>query len=106
MNARLRDECLDETIFTSLIQARSVIAAWRHDYHYQRDHSGLGSNTPAERAAHQRPSKRAAGSTQIRGSFGVRTIEHVRRVATRYDKLAANSSSWSNSPEASVTASP
>jgi putative transposase len=31
-NARLRDECLNETIFTSPAQARSVLAAWRHDY--------------------------------------------------------------------------
>jgi putative transposase len=32
VNARLRDECLKERIFTSLPQARSVLAAWRHDY--------------------------------------------------------------------------
>ena len=31
-NGRLRDECLNETLFTSLPQARSVLAAWRHDY--------------------------------------------------------------------------
>ena len=30
-NARLRDERLNETLFTSLPQARSVLAAWRHD---------------------------------------------------------------------------
>jgi putative transposase len=35
-NARLRDECLNETIFTSLPQARSVLAAWRHDYNHHR----------------------------------------------------------------------
>lgn len=39
-NARLRDECLNETIFTSLAQARSVLAAWRQDYNHHRPHSG------------------------------------------------------------------
>jgi putative transposase len=50
-NARLRDECLNETIFTSLTQARSVLAAWRHDYNHHRPHSSLGNKTPAEMAA-------------------------------------------------------
>jgi putative transposase len=44
---RLRDECLNETIFTSLAQARAVLAAWRHDYNTARPHSGLGLQTPA-----------------------------------------------------------
>ena len=51
LNARLRDECLNETIFTSLTQARSVLAAWRHDYNHHRPHSSLGNKTPAEMAA-------------------------------------------------------
>ncbi len=50
-NARLRDECLNETIFTSLAQARSALAAWRHDYNHHRPHSSLGNMTPAEMAA-------------------------------------------------------
>ena len=29
---RLRDECLNETVFTSLRHARAVLAAWRRDY--------------------------------------------------------------------------
>ena len=31
-NGRLRDECLNETFFTSLAHARFVLAAWQHDY--------------------------------------------------------------------------
>jgi putative transposase len=31
-NGRLRDELLNETLFTSLAQARAVLAAWKHDY--------------------------------------------------------------------------
>ncbi len=50
-NARLRDECLNETIFTSLPQARSVLAAWRQDYNYHWPHSSLGNMASAEMAA-------------------------------------------------------
>jgi putative transposase len=31
-NGRLRDECLNETLFTSLAQVRAVLAEWRDDY--------------------------------------------------------------------------
>ena len=47
-NARLRDECLNETIFTSLAHARQELEAWRHDYNHFRPHSSLGNKTPAE----------------------------------------------------------
>jgi putative transposase len=46
-NARLRDECLNETIFTSLAQARAVLKAWRNDYNSVRPHSGLRNLAPA-----------------------------------------------------------
>ncbi len=46
-NGRLRDECLNETVFTSLRQARAVLAVWRQDYNEVRPHSGLGGRTPA-----------------------------------------------------------
>jgi putative transposase len=35
---RLRDECLNETLFSSLSQARSVLAAWQADYKGIRPH--------------------------------------------------------------------
>ena len=47
-NGRLRDECLNETLFTSLAHARFVLDAWRHDYNHVRPHSKLGGKTPAE----------------------------------------------------------
>ena len=45
-NGRLRDECLNETVFTSLRHARAVLAAWRQDYNEVRPHSALGGRTP------------------------------------------------------------
>lgn len=46
-NGRLRDECLNETLFTSLRHARAVLEAWRRDYNEVRPHSALGGRTPA-----------------------------------------------------------
>ena len=50
-NGRLRDECLNETLFTSMVQARAVLATWRQDYNTVLPHSKLGGLTPAEIAA-------------------------------------------------------
>jgi hypothetical protein len=44
---RLRDECLNETLFTSLPQARAVLAAWQRDYNEVRPHSAHEGRTPA-----------------------------------------------------------
>jgi putative transposase len=53
-NGRFRDECLNEHWFTSLAEARILIAAWRRDYNENRPHSALGYQTPAEFAARYR----------------------------------------------------
>ena len=47
-NAPLRDELLNETIFTSLAHARRELEAWRHDYNHFRPYSSLANRTPAE----------------------------------------------------------
>ena len=46
-NGKLRDECLNETLFTSIRHARLVLALWRRDYNEVRPHSGLSGCTPA-----------------------------------------------------------
>ena len=46
-NGRLRDECLNETLFVSLRHARAVCAAWRTDYNHNRPHSAHKGLTPA-----------------------------------------------------------
>ena len=50
-NGRFRDECLNETLFSSLGQARAAIASWKEDYNLNRPHSALGNRSPAEFAA-------------------------------------------------------
>jgi putative transposase len=50
---RLRDECLNETLFSSLSEARAVLVSWQADYNGVRPHSGLANKTPWEfRAEH------------------------------------------------------
>src|SRR3546814_19624906 len=49
-NGRLRDECLNETLFVSLGPARSVLRLWRDDYNHVRPPSGVGGLTPADAA--------------------------------------------------------
>ena len=47
-NGRLRDECLNEHLFTNLRHARQIIAAWRIDYNTNRPHTSLDGLTPLE----------------------------------------------------------
>ena len=54
-NGRLRDELLNETLFSSLNQARSQLANWREDYNTSRPHSALGWKTPTEYATTLHP---------------------------------------------------
>jgi len=66
-NGRLRDECLNETVFTSLRQARAVLAAWQRDYNEVRPHSALGGRPPAAFSA---PPCSPASSPLRAGSAG------------------------------------
>ena len=50
-NGKLRDECLNLELFTSLAEARVVIGDYREHYNQRRPHSSLGYSTPAEFAA-------------------------------------------------------
>jgi len=54
-NGRLRDELLNEEVFTSLADARRKLAIWRYDYNTVRPHSALNGDTPthARRALEQ-----------------------------------------------------
>jgi putative transposase len=63
-NGRLRDECLNETLFTSMAHARAELASWRRDYNTVRPHSKLGGKTPAEIAG-QRVRGHAPGHVAI-----------------------------------------
>ena len=56
-NGRLRDELLNETLFSSLAHARAVLAEWRLDYNTIRPHSSLAigrqPTTPSSAPRHR-----------------------------------------------------
>ena len=59
-NGSFRDECLNETLFSSLPQAREKITEWKEDYNNERPHSSLGNLTPNEFAMKMVLQKQAA----------------------------------------------
>ena len=59
-NGRLRDEFLNDTLFSSLDQARTALRAWQDDYNATRPHSALGNITPREFAERFRLAAMAA----------------------------------------------
>lgn len=68
-NGRLRDELLNEVLFTSLPHARAELAAWQTDYNTQRPHSQLGWLTPAEFAVNStRSMQQPSGAALVEGS--------------------------------------
>ena len=52
---KLRDECLNREIFSSLLEARLILEQWRVEYNQNRPHSALGYLTPTEFAGRQNP---------------------------------------------------
>ena len=64
-NGKLRDELLNESLFTSIDQARNLLAAWKHDYNHNRPHSKLGWLTPSEYAQSAAPAKAMATGAAI-----------------------------------------
>ena len=69
-NGRLRDECLNESVFTTLAEVRRIVEAWRIDYNTVRPHGRLGRLPPAVYGATRRQPEEQRGGTlrDIRGS--------------------------------------
>jgi len=69
-NGRLRDECLNETVFTTLTEVRRIVEAWRIDYNTVRPHGRLGRLPPAVYGATRgQPEEQRGGTLRaIRGS--------------------------------------
>ncbi len=51
LNGKVRDECLNEHWFSTVAEAREILADWQHDYNTVRPHSSLNYRTPAEASA-------------------------------------------------------
>ena len=64
-NGKLRDEKLNDTLFSTLHQARVELATWKNDYNHHRPHSGLGWLTPSEFARNATSNKAMAMDAAI-----------------------------------------
>jgi putative transposase len=73
-NGRLRDELLNETLFTSLDHARTVLEAWKDDYNTVRPHSGLGNLPPAIYAKLGVPAMQRDGTLRSLGGPAPRPV--------------------------------
>jgi putative transposase len=67
-NGRLRDELLNETIFSSLDHAREALARWKDDYNTLRPHSGIGDLPPALYAQLSAPGTQRDGALRYMGA--------------------------------------
>lgn len=63
-NGRLRDELLNETLFSSLDHARDALADWKDDYNTVRPHSAIGNVPPAAYAKLSDPVMQRGGSLE------------------------------------------
>ena len=68
-NGRLRDELLNETLFVSLVHARSALDAWKNDYNTVRPHSALGNLAPAIYAKLSDPAMQRDGTLRSPEGF-------------------------------------
>jgi putative transposase len=63
-NGRLREECLNDNQFLTLIEAQTIIEVWRRDYNEERPHGSLGGLTPRE-FAERHKAESAPEKTQL-----------------------------------------
>jgi len=73
-NSRLRDELLNQTLFSSLAHARAALATWQIDYNTVRPHSSLGNLTPLEYANRSSPASQRGGSLRAIGGYATRPV--------------------------------
>ncbi len=73
-NGRLRDELLNETLFSSLAHARTALAAWKDDYNTVRPHSAIGNLPPAIYAKLGAPAMQRDGALRSLRGFAPRPV--------------------------------
>jgi putative transposase len=92
---RLRDECLNETLFTSLTHAREVLSLWKNDYNTVRPHSGLGNLSPAAFAKRSDPGTQRDGALRYtEGSAPLRAPSRCFAEPTRLKSTRDSAHNW------------
>lgn len=85
-NGRLRDELLNETLFTSPQHAREMLAAWAVDYNTIRPHSGLGNIPPTTYAKLSVPDMQRDGTLRSTGGFAPRPVASPSQLGSNEDR--------------------
>ena len=73
-NGRLRDELLNETLFTSLAHVREALTIWKDDYNTIRPHSALGNLPPAVFARLSDPAMQRDGTLRYKEGSAPRPV--------------------------------
>jgi putative transposase len=73
-NGRLRDELLNETLFSSLDHARELLTEWQHDYNTVRPHSGIGNRPPSTYARLIASEMQRDGTLELTGGSAPRPV--------------------------------
>ena len=73
-NGRLRDELLNETLFSSLAHARAALVQWKLDYNTVRPHSGIGNLPPADYAKLSTPASQRDEALRYAGGSAPRPV--------------------------------
>jgi len=81
-NGRLRDELLNETLFSSLAHARVALAEWWLDYNTIRPHSSLGNLPPADYAELSAPASQLDGMLRAIEGYAPRPVAARSRVGS------------------------
>lgn len=84
-NGRLRDECLNESLFGNLAEARHIIENWRIDYNTQRPHTSLGGLAPAVYARQNRNHRPA--SLELRNGSAQRALTTTQTRETNVNRF-------------------
>ena len=73
-NGRLRDELLNETLFSSLDHARKALADWKDDYNNFRPHSALNNLAPAVYATFSASGMQRLGAPELQWGSAPRPV--------------------------------
>lgn len=93
-NGIFRDECLNETLFSSLAEARTQITFWKEDYNRQRPHSSLGNITPIEFAMKMALESRPHEATNQPSDSPIAWREHGSQVTLGFTGYNAALEDW------------
>jgi putative transposase len=86
-NGRLRDELLNETLFSSLTHARLALAEWKSDYNTLRPHSRLGNLAPAIYAKLSVPVMQREGTLRSLGDFAPLPVASPDRIGPNEERI-------------------